>query len=213
MKHTDPAPWTRLERVINATHHTINSFARHIGLARGENLYQIKRGNNGISLDVAMRIHERYPEYSISWLMCGVEDSPIPSEADRTIIKIPLYRDLWRQDFDKESLKDEQLVISASVANGAQFAVPYMDDILNPYLRNSILLLRAQPDDKILSGNIYFVATKTTRMFRIVQEDERNPITLRLRTIHPSVFKDVLIPKSEIISMWLVCGAICKMER
>ena len=30
---------------------TANAFARHLGLPRGENLYQIKRGNNGIVYD------------------------------------------------------------------------------------------------------------------------------------------------------------------
>lgn len=202
-----------MAQVICATHHSANSFAKHIGLPRGENLYQIKRGNNRISLDVAQRIHDLYPEYSISWLMCGVEDSPILTEKDGQIVRIPLYRDLWTQDFNEESPCEEQLVISASLANGAQFAVPYMDDILNPYLRNSILLMRTPQDDKILSGNIYFVVTKTTRMFRIVQEDARNPEKLRLKTILPSIFKDVLISKSEIMSMWLVCGAVCQMER
>lgn len=210
---TPSTHWERLAEVIWATGYNINSFARHIGLPRGENLYQIQRGNNGISLDVAQRIHERYPGYSISWLMCGEDDDPLCADRDGSIARIPLFRDLWTQDFDAKTPGEELLVISASVANGAQFAVPYMDDILNPYLRNSILLMRAPQDDQILSGNIYFVATRTTRMFRIVQEDVQNPTKLRLKTILPSIFKDMLIPKSEIMSMWLVCGAICKMER
>ena len=48
--------WQRIEAVIKWANMSTNYFARHIGLARGENLYQIKRGNNGISLDVADRI-------------------------------------------------------------------------------------------------------------------------------------------------------------
>lgn len=35
---------------------TVNYFARYIGLTRGENLYRIKRGDNGISRDLADRI-------------------------------------------------------------------------------------------------------------------------------------------------------------
>lgn len=48
-----------------------NYFARHIGLARGENLYQIKRGNNGISLDVADRIVSKFPQVDKLWLLTG----------------------------------------------------------------------------------------------------------------------------------------------
>ena len=54
--------WNRLEAVIRWSHMSINAFARHIGLPRGENLYQIKRGNNGLSIHVADMICEKFPE-------------------------------------------------------------------------------------------------------------------------------------------------------
>ncbi len=38
--------WERMEAVIRWANMSTNYFARYIGLARGENLYQIKRGNN-----------------------------------------------------------------------------------------------------------------------------------------------------------------------
>ena len=50
---------------------TANAFARHIRLPRGENLYQIKKGNNGISLDVATRICQHYPKIDKLWLLTG----------------------------------------------------------------------------------------------------------------------------------------------
>lgn len=63
--------WERIEAVIKMAQMTTNGFARHIGLARGENLYQIKRGNNGVSLDVADRIVAKFPEVSKLWLLTG----------------------------------------------------------------------------------------------------------------------------------------------
>lgn len=63
--------WQRIEMVIQQSKMTANAFARHIGLPRGENLYQIKKGNNGISLDVANRICQRYPEIDKLWLLTG----------------------------------------------------------------------------------------------------------------------------------------------
>ena len=61
--------WQRLEAVIKWAHMSTNYFARHIGLARGENLYQIKRGNNGISRDVARRIVTKFPQIDLLWLL------------------------------------------------------------------------------------------------------------------------------------------------
>ena len=63
--------WERIAAVIKMAQMTTNGFARHIGLARGENLYQIKRGNNGVSLDVADRIIAKFPEVSKLWLLTG----------------------------------------------------------------------------------------------------------------------------------------------
>ncbi len=51
---------------------TVNYFARYIGLTRGENLYRIKRGDNGISRDLADRIVSVFPEIDRVWLLTGV---------------------------------------------------------------------------------------------------------------------------------------------
>lgn len=63
--------WQRIEAVIKMAQMTTNAFARHIGLARGENLYQIKRGNNGVSLDLADRIVAKFPKVNKLWLLTG----------------------------------------------------------------------------------------------------------------------------------------------
>ena len=84
MKKTDYSSWRRLERVIESSGLTINSFARYVGLPRGENLYQIKRGNYGVSLGVAKKIHAKFPQYPISWLMHGeAESAATPEEIGR----------------------------------------------------------------------------------------------------------------------------------
>ena len=69
MKHeTSPekrlAEWERLAEIIRRSGLSINAFALRIGLPRGE---------NGISRDLAERIHARYPQYSIRWLLSGDE--------------------------------------------------------------------------------------------------------------------------------------------
>ncbi len=66
--------WVRLESVIRWANMTTNYFGRYIGLARSENLYQIKAGKNGISQNLARRIVEKFPELSVGWLLTGEGD-------------------------------------------------------------------------------------------------------------------------------------------
>ena len=65
------ANWERLESVIRWANMSTNYFAIHIGLSRGENLYHIKRGNYGISFDLADRIVRHFPEIDRAWLLPG----------------------------------------------------------------------------------------------------------------------------------------------
>ena len=61
-----------MEAVINYLEmRSVNQFAMHIGLPVAENLYRIKRGQNGISRALADRIVEHYPQISKGWLLSG----------------------------------------------------------------------------------------------------------------------------------------------
>ncbi len=71
-KKSENPCWQRIEAVLEHSRiHSINAFARHIGINRGENLYQIRRGNNGISKALAKAINDRFPEISLGWLLSG----------------------------------------------------------------------------------------------------------------------------------------------
>lgn len=63
--------WQRLEQVIKWTGFSTNAFAMGIGLRRSENLYQIKRGNHGISKELAELISTKYPSVNRAWLLTG----------------------------------------------------------------------------------------------------------------------------------------------
>lgn len=120
MKEKNYACWSRLKEVIQATGHNVNSFAKFIGLPRGENLYQIKRGNNGISYAVARRVNEKYPQYSVAWLMFGEEEQPRIVSDESKIVRLPLYYYCNTVDFFLQDEPDDYLILSASVANGAE---------------------------------------------------------------------------------------------
>ena len=221
------ANWERLCKVIEHSGLSVNAFARAIGLSCGETLYQIRRGNNGISPNVAKRIHQKYPAFSLAWLMFGCGESL--SEISGSVARIPVYRTLPERLFRGEP--DDCLILSAASSHGAEFAVPYADDLLNPFLRNSVLLLREQKGS-ILYGNIHLVETEHFRLFRILQTAPNQSVRLTVlpgsalpgATLSGSAglnghgfienpFADIVVPRSSILSLWLVCGAVCDLCR
>lgn len=63
--------WLRIEVIIKEQNTTAAGLAKILDLKHAENLYQIKKGNYRISRRMASIIHERYPQYSMSWLLLG----------------------------------------------------------------------------------------------------------------------------------------------
>ena len=118
---TTNANWERLCKVIEHSGLSVNAFARAIGLSCGETLYQIRRGNNGISPNVAKRIHEKYPDFSLAWLMfgCGESLSEVSGSGPDSVARIPVYRTLPERLFRGEP--DDFLILSAASAAGAEF--------------------------------------------------------------------------------------------
>jgi len=233
------ANWERLCKVIEHSGLSVNAFARAIGLSCGETLYQIRRGNNGISPNVAKRIHQKYPGFSLAWLMFGCGESLSEVSGSGSVTRIPVYRTLPERLFRGEP--DDCLILSAVSAAGAEFAVPYADDLLNPFLRNSLLLLREQKG-AILYGNIHLVETGHFRLFRILQPAPDRSVRLTVlpgtdlsgsaglngqngraglnelagltgRVPAENPFADIVVPRSSILSLWLVCGAVCNLCR
>lgn len=68
---------------------TTNAFAKFLGYPRSETLYQIKRGNYGISMKLADRIVARFPEISRLWLLTGEGD--MFGSDDTRSVAVPYY--------------------------------------------------------------------------------------------------------------------------
>ena len=167
-----------------------------------------------ISLDVARRINNKYPQFSVAWLMCGEDNVAVVTEQSDPVMRIPFYQDIWSDRFPPQEAPDDYLILSVSIAHDAELAVSYSDDILNPFLRGAVLLLRQhRKQDPILCGSIYLVDMQGMRLFRIVKRHDLDPETLCLSTIQPGVFGDMVVPVEQISGLWRVVGAVCKLER
>ncbi|MBR4046351.1 MAG: hypothetical protein IKK05_05560, partial [Alistipes sp.] len=83
--------WSRLLRVIERFGKSINGFAMQIGLPRAENLYHIRKGNYGISEDLADRIIKQDPAIDRTWLLSGVGNMLKNETLEQE--KLPFYID------------------------------------------------------------------------------------------------------------------------
>ena len=116
--------WQRIEAIIKWANMSTNYFARHIWHARGENLYQIKRGNNGISLDVADRIVSKFPQVDKLWLLTG-EGQMLYQYVRNALGLLATGEDKLSQ---AQQLLLGTLTIGASDTVTGQFLTPYLDE-------------------------------------------------------------------------------------
>ena len=210
MKKTDYSSWRRLERVIESSGLTINSFARYVGLPRGENLYQIKRGNYGVSLGVAKKIHAKFPQYPISWLMHGEAESAATPEGDAFVVRIPVYRDSSVAEFPPKEVPERYLLLSAEEARGAQIAL-CTDDQFGTVLQHWLVFFagagrRSYKRESLFRYDGVFLSV----LFRLSYRGD--PARLRLKSLFATADDDLEVRCEEICVMWPVCGAICGLK-
>ncbi len=197
----------RLKIVIENAGLSTYALSRHIGLLRPENLYQILRGKCGISKNMANIIHQKFPQYSIDWLIYGDNNSQEPHHDN--IVRIPLYNNFDTQQFPPLFPADEILTFSSTLAANAQIAIAYSDDYLYPNSQKSILLLRKKTiAEEICYGNMYLIITDQLRLVRYVYKSPESPKKLLLNTMPESSVGEMTIERILIRSMWIVCTVI-----
>jgi len=194
--------WQRIEAVIKWANMSTNYFARHIGLARGENLYQIKRGNNGISIDVAQRIVAKFPEIDKLWLLTG--DGQMFADSRNCGVQIPYYDlDVEQCIAHLEHLDSESWLVVPQLGK-CDLAMKYtgraMGNVVPP---GSVVILRACERDEIIPGGEYVIISRkivTLRIVRASDEAER----LRLVAGDRKNYDDILLDVNDIKAVYKV---------
>ncbi len=135
---------------------TTNYFGRYIGLARSENLYQIKAGKNGISQNLARRIVEKFPELSVGRLLTGEGDM---FSKGSTNGRIPFFdcdvvgRGLLRLDEIKPDYR-----MNIPTIEDCDYAFRSYDVAMsNEIAVGSILFLKKTAVEAIIPGGMYVV--------------------------------------------------------
>ena len=198
--------WQRIEAVIKWANMSTNYFARQIGLARGENLYQIKRGNNGISLDVADRIVAKFPQVDKLWLLTG--EGQMFADARTRGPQIPFYDvDVEHGLKHLEHLEPESNLILSPVG-ACDLAMCYTGRAMGALVPpGTVVLLKAVDRDAIIPGGEYAIVSRKIVTLRIVRAaDEEDKV--RLVAGDRENYDDILLNVSDIVAVYKVKGKL-----
>lgn len=196
--------WQRLSGIIDKTGLTINRFAKHIGLNNAERLYRIKKGKNNISRKLAEIIHNAYPKYPVSWIMCGTECGEESSE----VLEIPMYGTACSMLAGKAERK---LIISEFAARNAQCALQYRNCAHGTpkYMRDIILLLRHVNPRLMRHDETYFIITQYYIGVCVIH-DLVGYQSVRYKCIMKHRSENRTTPFSDIKGAWIVCSIIAR---
>ena len=200
--------WDRLSQVVEESGLTLHSFAMAIGLLRSETLYQIRRGQIGISNKVADSIIAAYPQYNKAWLLTGFGNK----YADPSSAKghIPFYNCNLSQIINIDHIEPESYIF-LPMASSADFAIIYHGEDMMPSIPSGTVLLLSKCDPRaVVYGNEYVVVTEkfvTLRRVRNQQSDTLEP-RFRLEADNPERFDSVTVCVADVLSTYAVKARI-----
>lgn len=198
--------WQRIESVVRWANMTVNYFAHHIGLPRGENLYQIKKGNNGISRNLADKIVTKFPEISLPWLLTG--EGKMFVDERQSGLQIPFYKlDVESSIADVEGLQPDQ-----------EFIIPQMSDCDLAMLYNgkamecsvpsgAVVFLKKISPEAVIPGLEYVIVSQKIVTLRIIRTSERDS-EWRLVAADRVNFDDIFVKISDVKAIYRVRGIL-----
>lgn len=206
--------WARLLKVIERCGKSINGFAMRIGLQRAENLYHIRKGNYGISEDLAERIIKCDPEIDKAWLLSGlgsmlkeeyIEDDEIPfyyAEAEKELTNISNMRPV---SYVTMPYKVNCDIVMRSYSKPMSDTVSAAHD----------LFLKRVSVDEVVQGNEYVLVLDRPEdnvIWRRVRWVAKNSNSWRLVARNRDDFEDLYIDRSEVKEAWRVIARFAILE-
>jgi hypothetical protein len=185
---------------------SVNSFALSVGLARGENLYQIKRGHNGISRPLAAMIVAKYPQISIGWLLTGEGEMFTDHTAKQN--SIPFYDTDIEKYIANPARYSVKNYISLPAIDDAEFAALYTGRAMGEAIPvGSIVLVKRVEVENFIPGGDYVVAGDRFTMLRRVRR-EADSTRLRMIAVDDANFDEIRIDAAIVNKLYLVRGVV-----
>ena len=195
--------WERLERVITYTKLSTNAFALSIGMQRSENIYHIKRGNFGISDDLAERIVARYPEINPTWLLSGVGDMLINNSTKMSVV--PFYEKgvehLLNYCNNNVQLPNYHLPFSCDCDAVVRVLSRSM---VAPGTAATDLFIKSVTTADMIQGNEYLIVLSGETLWRKIRHVKNEPDKWRLVAYDREESPDVIINVRDIRRVWRV---------
>lgn len=196
--------WHRLEKVIKWTGLSVNGFARELGLNRAENLYQIKKGNNGISRELAVLICNKYSQISRGWLLSGEGDMFVTMR-EGDLKHLPYYNTNIEKLVTKSAFGDPEDEMMIPQFKQNLFSANYQSDAMSPEIpKGSIVFCSKTEFSKIIFGEPYMVVGETFTGIRFIRNHEQENL-LRLVAKNRD-YDDVVIKKNTVITLYHIVG-------
>lgn len=202
--------WQRLEAVIKWSNMTTHSFAIAIGLNRSENLYQIKRGRNGISKGLAKRICTLYPQIDYVWILTGqgvmlrgVGSFDQPA-AGAIATGVPSFIGDVTLLSTKGETSFESYFSHISCINNCDHALAVSGCAMAPEVpAGSIIIVKRISKKYIVYGEIYLIITCNGALIREIKPS-LNPEEVDMVAKNRELFDPITIPLIEIENLYLV---------
>lgn len=195
--------WHRIEKIVKWTGLSVNAFARAIGLNRSENLYQIKRGNNGVSRELAETITKKYPNISKAWLLTGEGEMFVDEAAIRGKYIPMYYVDAARLMEAGNSIEPS---MQLRVLLDCDFACLSMSRTMVPDIPQGAVILCKQVDRSfIMPGRDYLIVST---VFTGVTTLRREPLSDSIRLVprNTAEFDEMIININEIRKLYRIQG-------
>ena len=201
--------WARLESVIVWAGMTTNFFARHIGLSRAENLYQIKSGKNGLSRNLAARIVAAFPEISAGWLLTG--EGSMLSSAESVNHKVPFYEGdgVWQELQHLHDIEPSSFV-SFPALGACDCALRCNDEaMMKEIMPGTIVFLKRTDVKMVIPGSMCVIASPNFVLLRRVRLTKTADGGEAVR-LEPSTrsFDVMEIAPSDVAAIYNVVGAL-----
>ena len=203
--------WERIAELLEWLNVNVNRFATQIGIPRAENLYHIKKGNYGISKDLASRIVAHYPQVDRTWLLSGV-GTMLQGQTPDKPQRIPFYSGY---------LENNGFATNKRAVNG-NVVLPYRSDVekvvrsMSPEMNDvstvaTDLFIRCVPIDEVIQGNEYVLELEDRVIWRKVRFTGASS-KWRLVALNRPEFEDITIDRNEVVRAWRVVAKMAILE-
>lgn len=199
--------WHRIEKVVKWSGMSVNAFAKHIGLGRAENLYQIKKGKNRISANLAQTIVDHYPQISKGWLLSG-EGAMLVRDAIRQSTDIPFFEMEAVKYASSREYITTTFYISCPMFDKGTFAALCMGDAMVPEIPTASVGVFAKVEiDQIVPGKTYLIVSESFTGIRTIRTGGSSG-KLRLVPANKENYDQITIDPETITKLYQVIGVL-----